>query len=229
MKFGRSLLVLLVMALAAAGAAGEHGKELTEGRYADTDGQLGVILFEINWGRSWNCGDYENAQLQRLTFTARSETSGRFAGTKLNFETPSRLFVDNVFTPMAIMVEPGTYALTGFDVKLARSMSEVSHYVGTEKELLPDGQPRGGKFSIVAGEIIYIGHFGLDCGEEVIPWRYYLTEQEDFVSFVDGFRELFPFAAANDVEFRLLETETIGARYLLNEPVVPGADNITNP
>ena len=195
------------MIFSASIAVGEHGQSLTEDAYTAAAGRLGVIILEVNWGRRWNCGAYENAQLQRLTFNAGSPESGR---------------IDGEFTPMAIMVEPGQYALTGFDVKVARSVSDVGHYIGTDKELLPDGQPRGGTLSIAAGEIIYIGHFGLDCGNEVMPWRYYLTEQEEFVAYVGGFRDAFPFTASSDVEYRLFDTETIGRAFAVDEPVVPG-------
>ena len=214
--------VTAVLIFSASIAVGEHGHSLTEDAYTAAAGRLGVIILEVNWGRRWNCGAYENAQLQRLTFNAGSPESGRFDGVALNLETPSRLFVDNEFTPMAIMVEPGQYALTGFDVKVARSVSDVGHYIGTDKELLPDGQPRGGTLSIAAGEIIYIGHFGLDCGNELMPWRYYLTEQEEFVAYVGGFRDAFPFTASSDVEYRLFDTETIGRAFAVDEPVVPG-------
>ena len=213
---------MLVSAAIGGRAVADHGNELTDASYADSGARLGVLILEVNWGRQWNCGDYENAQLQRLTFTSRSETSGQFDGNLLNLEATSQLLDQSVFTPLAIMVEPGAYALAGFDVKLARSMQDVSHYVGTREELLPDGKPRGGVFSIEAGEIIYIGHFGLDCGKEVIPWRYYLTSQEDFDSYVSGFREVFPFTASMDVEFRLFETETIGIPFSIPDPVVPG-------
>jgi hypothetical protein len=221
-------LTVSVLVLAFGIAAGEHGNELTEDSYADAGSQLGVIIFEINWGRKWNCGPFENAQLQRLTFTNRSDHSNLFDGTELSLETPSKLFVDDEYTPMAIMVEPGTYALTGFDVKTARSMSDIGHFLGTEKELLPDGLPRGGTYSIAPGEIIYIGHFGLDCGDDVIPWRYYLTERQGFESFVAGFREVYPFTASTDVEFRLFETEAIGSSYSLDEPIVHGISHDDN-
>ena len=58
---------------------------------------LGVILIQINWGRTWNCGQYENAQLQALTFT--KSPADRPDGVSLELETPSRLFVDNEFLP----------------------------------------------------------------------------------------------------------------------------------
>jgi hypothetical protein len=222
MKLWDCLVGLLASAAVGGIAVADHGKELTEASYADSGARLGVLILEINWGRQWNCGNYDNVQLQSLRFTSGSETSGRFDGIELDLGAPSRLLAENSFTPLAIMVQPGIYALTGFDVQLARSVQDVSHYVGTPEELLPDGKPRAGTFSIAAGEIIYIGHFGLDCGEEVIPWRYHLTNQEDFESYVSGFREVFPYAASGNVEFRLFETETMGMPFLIPEPVVPG-------
>lgn len=222
MIFVIKVLFVVALLLIAPPLEAEHGAALSEESYANGGDELGVAIFEVNWGRRWECGNYENAQLQRLTFTARSSQSGRFDGTELLLEAPSRLFVDNAFTATAIMINPGIYALTGFDVKTARSITDVGHYVGTEKELLVGGEPQAGSFTVAAGEIVYIGHFGLDCGDEVIPWRYYLSDREMFEDYVQGFRETFPFTNTIDVEFRLFETNTIGTPFSLDEPVVLG-------
>jgi hypothetical protein len=63
--------------VAAAVAAGPV--ELTEKAYAAEGQQKGTILLQVNWGRTWHCGKYENAQLQLLVFSKlpleASETS----------------------------------------------------------------------------------------------------------------------------------------------------------
>lgn len=152
---------------------------------------MGVILVQLNWGRIWRCGAYENAQLQALTFTRSPIDSPE--PMSLELKTPSKLFVNNQFLPHAYVVQPGEYVLTAFDVKIARSMTNVAHIIGSRDNLIQDGKPIGGSFTVNSGEIVYIGDFGLDCGAEPFLWRYYLDGRDEFEKYVDGFRRKFPF------------------------------------
>jgi hypothetical protein len=195
------LFVLVVSFAFAAAASADDLVELSEEAYADSGGKHGVILYEINWGRRWGCAGLDNAQLQALTFS-----QGEGAPT-LELKTPSRLFVDNRFTAYALLVEPGNYTLTGFDVKVARSTTDVGHLIWNEKN--------GGTFTIGAGEFVYIGHFGLDCAQEPIPWRYYVEGRNEFERYVAGFRERYPFVGDVTVRFGLLDTELFGTAYSL--------------
>lgn len=179
---------------------------------------LGVILIQINWGRTWNCGQYENAQLQALTFT--KSPADRPDGVSLELETPSRLFVDNEFLPYAYVVQPGDYLLTAFDVKVARSTTEVIHIKGTRDNLIKGGKPVGGSFTVNPGEVVYIGHFGLDCGAEPFLWRYYIEGRSEFERYIEGFRQKYPFVKHVPVQFRLFSTQVLGSPYALDEPVV---------
>lgn len=179
---------------------------------------LGVILIQINWGRTWNCGQYENAQLQALTFT--KSPADRPNGVSLELETPSRLFVDNEFLSYAYVVQPGDYLLTAFDVKVARSTTEVIHIKGTRDNLIKGGKPVGGSFTVNPGEVVYIGHFGLDCGAEPFLWRYYIEGRSEFERYIEGFRQKYPFVKHVPVQFRLFSTQVLGSPYALDEPVV---------
>ncbi len=179
---------------------------------------LGVILIQINWGRTWNCGQYENAQLQALTFT--KSPADRPDGVSLELETPSRLFVDNEFLSYAYVVQPGDYLLTAFDVKVARSTTEVIHIKGTRDNLIKGGKPVGGSFTVNPGEVVYIGHFGLDCGAEPFLWRYYIEGRSEFERYIEGFRQKYPFVKHVPVQFRLFSTQVLGSPYALDEPVV---------
>lgn len=179
---------------------------------------LGVILIQINWGRTWNCGQYENAQLQALTFT--KSPADRPDGVSLELETPSRLFVDNEFLSYAYVVQPGDYLLTAFDVKVARSTTEVIHIKGTRDNLINGGKPVGGSFTVNPGEVVYIGHFGLDCGAEPFLWRYYIEGRSEFERYIEGFRQKYPFVKHVPVQFRLFSTQVLGSPYALDEPVV---------
>ena len=130
---------------------------------ADTyKADLGVLIIQVNWGRTWKCGQFENAQLQALTFTKSPIDTPE--SVSLDLETPSKLSVDNKFLPYAFVIQPGEYVLTAFDVKVARSATDVTHITGSKDNLIKDGKPVGGTFTVNPGEIVYVGHFGLDCG-----------------------------------------------------------------
>jgi len=59
---------------------------------------LGVLIIQVNWGRVWKCGAYENAQLQALAFTRFAPAAS--TPVSLELETPSKLFVDDRYLPM---------------------------------------------------------------------------------------------------------------------------------
>lgn len=209
----RQLLALLAVLPSLCIATGPAG--LDEATYR---ADLGVILTQINWGRAWDCGQYENAQLQALTFTkSPADTPDDIS---LELETPSRLLVENEFLPYAFVVQPGEYLLTAFDVKVARSTTDILHIRGTKNDLVEAGKPAGGSFTVNPGEIVYIGHFGLDCGAEPFLWRYYIEGHADFKRYIDGFRQQYPFVKHAPVQFRLFSTQVLGSPYALDEPVV---------
>jgi hypothetical protein len=179
---------------------------------------LGVIIIQVNWGRTWKCGQYENAQLQALTFTKSPVDNPN--PVSLELKTPSKLFVDNKFMPYAYVVQPGEYVLTGFDVKIARSRTDVVHILRSKDDLIKDGKPVGGSFTVNPGEIVYVGHLGLDCGAEPFLWRYYIDGRADFERYVEGFREKFPSVKNVPVQFRLLATQLFGNAYSPQDPTV---------
>jgi hypothetical protein len=189
--------------------------DLSENSYK---ADLGVIIIQMNWGRAWKCGPYENAQLQALSFTKSPIDSQELVS--LELETPSKLFVDNKFLPYAYVVQPGEYVLTAFNVKIARSMTDVAHIKGSKENLIKDGKSIGGSFSVNPGEIVYVGHFGLDCGAEPFLWRYYIEGREEFEKYINGFRQKYPFVKNVPVQFRLFSTQTLGNPFSLQDPTV---------
>lgn len=178
----------------------------------------GILIIQANWGRRWKCGQFDNAQLQALTFTKSPIDSPK--PMSLELETPSKLFVDSKFLPYAFIVQPGEYVLTDFDVKVARSAKDLTHIKGSKDNLIKDGKPVGGTFTVNPGEIVYVGHFGLDCGAEPFLWRYYIESREEFEKYIDGFREKFPFVKHVPVQYRLFSTEFLGRPFTLNDPTV---------
>lgn len=186
---------------------------------ADTyKSDLGVLIVQVNWGRMWKCGQFENAQLQALTFTKSPIDTPE--PVSLDLETPSKLFVDNKYLPYAFAIQPGEYVLTAFDVKIARSATDVSHIVGSKENLIKDGKPVGGTFMVNPGEIVYVGHFGLDCGAEPFLWRNYIESREDFEKYISGFRKKFPFVKQVPAQYRLFSTEVFGRPFALKDPTV---------
>jgi hypothetical protein len=179
---------------------------------------LGVLIIQVNWGRTWKCGQFENAQLQALTFTKFPMDTPE--PISLELVTPSKLLVDNKFLPYAFVIQPGEYVLTAFDVKVARSVSDVAHINGSKDNLIKDGKPTGGTFIVNPGEVVYIGHFGLDCGAEPFLWRSYINGREDFEKYIGGFRAKYPFAKQVPAQFRLFSTQLFGHPFTLKDPTV---------
>ena len=207
----------LALLIATSSVAASDLEELTESRYSEAKGQKGILIVQVNWGRSWGCGGFENAQLQSLSFAQHPRTGPSAQDSSFELAPPSSLFVNDHFVPYAYIIKPGTYALTGFDVKVARSTTDVGHFKGTKDQLFAGGAPVGGAFTVHPGEAVYIGHIGLDCSQQPIPWRYYIEGRADFDRYVSGFRERFPFVEDVPVRFRLLETSSFGQPYALEE------------
>lgn len=178
----------------------------------------GVLMLGLNWGRTWKCGRFENAQIEALTFRRSPLTSDNQVS--LELKTPFKIAVEDKFVPYAFVVEPGEYILTGFDVKVARSVSDVGHLKGSEENLVKDGKPMGGRFSVNAGEAVYIGHFGLDCGAEPFLWRHYLESRKEFEGWVAQFREEYPFVRQLPTQVRLFETTSLGNPFALANPTI---------
>jgi len=189
--------------------------ELTSKNYAEAGEQKAVVIFHVNWGRYWKCAGLDNAQLQALTFSRIQTKESKSSDATIPIETPSKLVVKDSFVPYVLLIEPGEYALSSFDVKVARSSSDVGHLKGDAANLIKDKKSIGGTFTVAPGEIVYIGHFGLDCAKEPFLWRYYIEGRKDFDRYVAGFRKEFPFVQNKPVQFRLFSTIMFGQAYSL--------------
>jgi len=209
-----AVAVGLMTVVATSPAGGAEPTRLSEEDYKGHANTVGIVIVQVNWGRQWKCGAFENAQLESLSFNGASQWE---------LTTPSRLTAGNSFTPYALLVPPGKYVLTGYDVKVAMSSSEVIHLRGDETQLVRNGEPLGGVFTIAAGEVVYIGHIGLDCAREPTPWRYYIESHDEFDRYVAGFRKHFPFLASTPVMYRLMTTKLFGQDYSIESAPVPQA------
>lgn len=189
----------------------EATEVISESTYLQNKETNGVVLFDVNWGRYWGCGQYENAQLVSMAFDKLPmESLDNEAVPALVLHSPSRLFVDPVFLNYGFSLEPGEYAISAFSIKVARSVSQIYFPTTLRENLYKDGSPIGGTFTVEAGETVFIGNFYLDCTYEPILWRYYSENREAFEAHVSQYKSNFPFLEPNDIEFRLFKTNEFG-------------------
>lgn len=222
MRFLKAILLSLTLILAVSCASvqlqDETGlsNEVTAENYAKNKNKFGVILFDANWGRKWNCGQYQNAQLISFSFdkapiTYRTDD----APGDISVGRANRINAISKFESYALIVPSGEYWLSGFKIKTAESYLKVGYWTAGRSHLIKDGKALGGKFNVDAGEIVYIGNFALDCYAGPTLWRYYANGKQGFESQLLDYKAKYPFLDLTNAKFRLFKTETIGRDYEL--------------
>ena len=211
-------LVVAVFAVPFLFQTSVYAAVLNARNYKEYGEDMGVVLLDVNWGRYWGCGQYENAQLINLKFELfpdNGETPDKFS--VIDLKTPGRLMVDPVFLNYGFLVKPGQYALTGTSVKVANSEPiRVGEFKGNKDNFIKDGKAEGGTFTVRKGEVVYIGNFFLDCAENPpVPWRYYSEGHENFKKQVTEYKRKYKFLKEEDVIYRLFKTEHFGLDYEL--------------
>jgi hypothetical protein len=212
----RLLPMLLLWCVSANAIAAEAIAEpLTSDSYAQLGNTHGVVLFSVRWDRYWWCGGFEHAQLQKIAFD-------KLPSRKRDSERPDILLSDApvfatkpIFDNYALLLEPGEYGLSEVEIKVARSASDVGSLSLTRSTLLQAGQPQGGGFSVSPGEIVYIGHFYLDCTQEPTLWRYYADGREAYDEYLAEVKRQRPMLDITKARFRLFQTNTFGRSYEL--------------
>jgi len=214
--FRRALAGLLILVSCPLAAAADGAVPFSQAAYDAVAKDRAVVLVAANWNRRWGCGAYENAQLRGLGFD-------RAGAQKEDPAKPDLLIEDGWlparkgFTTFALIVEPGEYLLSSYKVKVAKSVSEVGHVGGDRTTLLADGKSKAGSFSARAGEIVYIGHFSLDCAQVPIPWRYYPEDKAAFSKYLGQVAREYPGLPSEQAKFRLFDTTVMGNPYRLPE------------
>ena len=191
--------------------------EVTPDAYAKSKSAKGVAVMAVNWERRWKCGSFENAEVMSLGFDRLPVTnSAPEAPASVFIDGPPRLAKKRGFENYALLLEPGEYALSSFDVKVARSVSDVGHFAVGRKNLIVKGEPKGGSFKVDAGEIVYVGNFFVEClpGSATL-WRFYTEGHDGFGSHMNEFKQKYPFLDLTTVQYRLFRTSVIGQDYEL--------------
>lgn len=206
----RTLKGFLVIILALyAGEVYAGVDTLSKKNYEESKMEKGVIIYGVNWGAKWGCAGLDNAQLQNLTFSHIDSISKSIDGEEIVLNTPAKLLSKDTSKSVAMIINPGKYALTGFDIKVAQSSRRVAHIKKDVEDLFENGKSASGTFEVNAGEIVYIGDFGLDCTGQPIPWRYYI-QKEDFDRYIAQFKKRYKFLSDKPVIYRLFETNKFG-------------------
>jgi hypothetical protein len=197
-------------------AAAEVAIPYSSSAYAEGAGAKGVVLISANWSRKWKCGRFENAQLKGLSFDkADSPKEGNDAKADIVLEDSSFFSAPPRFVNYAYIAEPGEYLLSAFSVKAAQSSSNVGYFNAARSDLVKGGKSKAGSFTVSAGEIVYVGHFFLDCAQDPMPWRYYPSDKGDFNQFLSGIKKEFEALDIDKVKFRLFDTTTMGSPFTL--------------
>jgi len=190
--------------------------KLKKNDYIKNKTEKSVVLFDVNWGRKWACGQFENAQLLSLTFEKLGvavEKHNKYS--KIELKTPSRAFAKLNFKNYGFLVEPGEYAFSGWAVKAAKSTTDVGTFKATRRDLVTGEVNFGGTFEVQKDEIIFIGNFFLDCYQSPIPWRYYPDGKEAFEFLKEEYSNKYKFIDKDKIQFRLLKTSNFGQPYEL--------------
>jgi hypothetical protein len=169
-----------------------------------------VVLLSAAWARRWKCGAFENAQLQSLGFDRTGSEKSSSDKPDLLIEDGSLFGAKPGFANYVFIVEPGEYQLSAFKIRAAKSMSDVGYFTGDRGTLFVDGKSKAGSFSVQAGEVVYIGHFALDCAQAPMPWRYYPEDKDDFAKYLEMMAKEFPGLPTEQAKFRLFETTVMG-------------------
>ena len=205
--------VIVLMAGCMSSGVSSPGHEVTAESYR-TDTTKGLVVLSALWGRSWKCGKFENGQLRSFGFDRLPSV------TTVDDATADVVIEDSTYvgggpaTNYVLALDPGEYGLAMFAIRVASSPTDVRTVSVGRARLFEDGKPVGGTFTVKAGELVYIGHFGLDCYKEPTIWRYYLDGRGGFEHYKRLIKDQFPFLPVEAMQMRLFKTSTLGRDYV---------------
>jgi hypothetical protein len=207
-------LFVLVSGCTSFGALSRPKQEVTAESY-EYGKTKGLVVLSAIWGRTWKCAQFENGQLRSFGFDRLpSRTTADDATPDVLIED-SPPYTERHPVNYVLALEPGEYGLATFTIKVASSVTDMK-IVSVGRARLSEGRKQiGGTFNVKAGELVYIGHFGLDCYKEATIWRYYPEGREGFDSYKKVIKMQYSFLDVDNMQFRLFETSVLGRGYVL--------------
>ena len=192
--------------------------EATPETYAAAALTKGTVILAINWSRLWNCDRFKSAEIVSMGFD-------RLPISDVTSESPPEVFIDEPSRMMrkpalldyALLLNPGEYALTSYEIRAVRLARGTRYFRANRSRLIEHGAPRAGSFEVKAGEIVYIGDFFVDCQQDPVLWRYYTKGRESFRSHMNRVQQKYPFIDPDQVTYRLFQTTNHGREYHLPE------------
>lgn len=184
--------------------------EATAKSYATSRQDKGIVLLDVNWGRRWGCGDWQNAQIQGVGFDRVTPPRKQATNTPdIDLQGKPGWFGDQYhWVSYALLVEPGVYTLSDINIKVAANVQTVGFLHVTRDKLQQIGMEKVGHFDVAANETVYIGSFALDCAQGPMLWRYYMPA-ETIRSSTSSFAGKYPFLDMNKVAYRLFKSQII--------------------
>jgi hypothetical protein len=201
------ILLPLIFSACATLHNGSISREATVDDYTKFRDTKGVVILAVDWGRQWGCASSQNAEILSMGFD-RLPPNGNANDqpSEIFLDGPPRLTKTRGYVDYALFLEPGEYALSSFDIKVALSSSDIRHFLAGRKNLIQEGQAKAGSFQVGAGETIYIGHFFLDCLQQPMLWRYYADGREAFHKHMSRVKQKYPFVDTDKAIYRLFKT-----------------------
>ena len=207
-------LFVLVSGCTSSGALSRPKQEVTAESYGN-DKTKGLVVLSAIWGRTWKCAQFENGQLRSFGFDRLPSRTTADDATPEVLVEDSAPYAERQPVNYVLALEPGEYGLATFTIKVASSVTDMKIVSVGRARLSPERKPIGGTFNVKAGELVYIGHFGLDCYKEATIWRYYPEGPAGFASYKKAIKTQYPFLDLDNMQFRLFETSVLGRGYVL--------------
>jgi len=211
------LTALIVLVSGCTSSSASRPKQEVTVESYEKDKTKGLVVVSAMWGRTWKCAQFVNGQLRSFGFDRLpSQTTADDATADVVIEdSPYSAQGGGPATNYVLALDPGEYGLAMFAIKVASSATEVKTANVGRARLFEGGKQIGGTFTVKAGELVYIGHFGLDCYKEPTIWRYYPGGREGFDHYKQLIKAQYPFLDVVTMQFRLFKTSMLGRDYVL--------------
>ena len=211
---GFALLTILIVLVSGCTSSGvSRPKQQVTAESYGKDKTKGLVVVSAMWGRTWKCAQFESGQLRSFGFDRLpSQTTADDATADVVIEG-SPYYGEGPAKNYVLALDPGEYGLATFTMNVASSPTDVKTASVGRARLFEGRKPIAGTFNVKAGELVYIGHFGLDCYKEPTIWRYYPEGREGFDNYKQVIKKQYPFLNVDQMQFRLFKTSLLGRDY----------------